>query len=209
MSADAEDGGLAERHPILDAVAEAFAGPRVDVKGVEAAVGALLDALGYDWRLDEHLALTPARVARWWREFLDADFEATAFGSMVDEMVVVSGIRVAGVCPHHLLPYPTDVALGYIPRGQVLGLSKLARIARWAFAGLFTQEDATSRAAAALELYAHSHDVAVQAIGEHLCMSIRGVRQPHARTTTTVVQGRFKDQERARAEFLAAIRPGA
>ena len=170
---------------------------------MERLIRQLLLAIGEDPDRDG-LVDTPARVARMWAEFLDHDpgkvetaFEH--FGS--DQMVVVSGMRVWSLCEHHMLPFWCDIACGYIPRNRVLGLSKFARLA-WSHARrLQVQERLTQNLADDLVRVTGSPDVAVVATGEHLCMTMRGVRTP-ALMTSSVVRGVFRDDAAARDEFL-------
>lgn len=162
----------------------------------------LLDALGEDPD-DPRVVDTPGRWARMWGEMLTPDLEriGTAFESPSDEMVVVSDIRVWSLCEHHLVPFWVDAAVGYIPRGKVLGLSKVARVARAAAARLQLQERLTGDIADAMQALTGSDDVAVTLRGEHLCMTMRGARQ-EAVTTTSAIRGRFREPS-ARAEFLS------
>src|SRR5260370_11903283 len=103
---------------------------KVDTKRIEAAVREILMAIGEDPTRDG-LKGTPARVARLWKEF--ADYRpgriGTLFGAQeIDQMVMISGIEAWSFCEHHLLPFRVRVAIGYIPCGKILGLSKFGRI---------------------------------------------------------------------------------
>ncbi|WTI18382.1 GTP cyclohydrolase I [Streptomyces sp. NBC_00820] len=152
----------------------------------------------------EGLLDTPARWARWWREFAEYDpgTVETAFTSAGSPGTVsVSGIEVWSLCEHHLLPFSCRVTIAYRPRGQVLGLSKFARIAHQHAHRLQVQERLTSDIADAVEKFTASPDVAVLCRGEHLCMAMRGIRTP-ATMTTVAWRGAFEDPA-ARAEFLA------
>lgn len=175
----------------------------VDRPKLMAACRMALEAIGEDPGR-EGLADTPRRWADWWAEFID--FEpgrlATTFESRsVDQMVLVSGIRVWSLCEHHLLPFWCDVAIGYIANGCVLGLSKFARIANRRAHALQLQERLVEEIADEVAALALAEDVAVLARGEHLCMSSRGVRCP-ALMTSSVMRGRFRGGP-ARSEFLA------
>ena len=148
---------------------------------------------------------TPARWARWWEEFidhqpngrLDASFEHVTS----NDLVVVGGIGIWSLCEHHLLPWEAIVTVGYLPEGQVLGLSKFARIAHQAAHRLQVQERLVAEVADQVEKLTGVPDVGVVACGRHLCMAMRGVRTP-AQVTTSVMRGRFHDQPELRAEFL-------
>ncbi|WP_445398140.1 GTP cyclohydrolase I [Streptomyces sp. LE64] len=163
----------------------------------------LLVAIGEDPER-EGLRDTPARYARWWREFTEYDpgtlntaFECTTSA----ETVSVSGIRLWSLCEHHLLPFSCEVTIGYHPRGRVLGLSKFARIAHQHAHRLQLQEQLTTDIADSVEKLTSSPDVAVVCHGEHLCMAMRGIRTP-ATMTTAVWRGSFAPAA-ARTEFLA------
>lgn len=167
---------------------------------VEFAVTELLHAIGEDPER-EGLAETPARVARWWAEFIDYDpgKTDTSFTSIqVDQMVAVSGVRVWSLCEHHLLPFWADLTIGYITTDTVIGLSKMARIAHAAAHGLNLQEKLVETVATDLEKIV-GPDVAVLATGEHLCMTMRGIRTP-ALMHTSILRGAFKRPE-VRHEF--------
>lgn len=164
----------------------------------------LLVALGEDPDR-EGLQETPRRWASMWREFVDyaPGKVDTVFESVqADQVVVVSGMRVWSFCEHHLLPFWCDVSIGYLPADHVLGLSKFARIAHHYAHRLQVQERLVSQIADDVVRLTGSPDVAVVARGEHLCMTMRGVRTP-ARMTSSVMYGVFRDSPSARAEFLA------
>lgn len=165
----------------------------------------LLVAIGEDPER-EGLRDTPARYARWWREFteyhpgtLDTVFESSSSA----EVVSVSGIDVWSLCEHHLLPFACEVTIGYLPQGQVLGLSKFARIAQQHAHRLQLQERLTGDIADSVEKLTGSADVAVLCRGEHLCMSMRGIRTP-ATMTTAAWRGAFVDAA-VRTDFLALL----
>lgn len=176
----------------------------VDTARVEALARELLDAIGEDPDRDG-LADTPARFARWWSEFIDYQPGTldTAFTvEQADEVVVVRGITVWSLCEHHLLPFRATVTVGYLPAGRVLGLSKLGRIAHAHAHRLQVQERMTADIADHVQKLADTADVAVIVHGEHLCMSMRGIRTT-AQMRTSVMRGVFRDKPEARAEFTA------
>lgn len=147
---------------------------------------------------------TPRRWANWWREFVQYDagktdtlFETTT----VDQMVAVSGMRVWSLCEHHLLPFYCDVTVGYIASTHVLGLSKFARIAHDVAHRLQIQEQLVQQIADAVQELARTEHVAVVATGEHLCMTMRGIKTP-AVMRSSVLRGAFRTDPAARAEFL-------
>lgn len=154
----------------------------------------LLYAIGEDPDR-EGLRDTPRRWASWWREFIEYDAGAldTHFAAVEQgQMVLVSGMRVWSLCEHHLLPFWCDVTIGYIPDGHVLGLSKFARIAHKHAHRLQVQERLVSGIADELEALAQTPHVAVLARGEHLCMTMRGIKTP-ALMTSTAQRGTFQE----------------
>jgi GTP cyclohydrolase I len=155
----------------------------------------------------EGLLDTPQRWADWWREFIEYDpgatetcFETTS----VDQMVCVSGMRVTSLCEHHLLPFWCDVAIGYIPREKVLGLSKFARIAHKFAHRLQLQERLGQQIADEVSRITGTPDVAVVLKGEHLCMTARGIRTPGV-MISSIMRGAFRSESEARLEFLRLI----
>lgn len=149
---------------------------------------------------------TPRRFASMWREFIEYDpgktetaFDCVTSGD-VDQMVVVAGMRVWSMCEHHLLPFWCDVSIGYIARGQVLGLSKFARIAHQFAHRLQLQEQLGAQIAAEVTRVTGSPDVGVILSGEHTCMTMRGIRTPGLMRSSTLC-GVFRSAA-VRAEFL-------
>ena len=189
----------------------ADSGPRrVDTVRVAELYRQLLIELGEDAGRDGLLG-TPGRVATWWSEFLDYDPGATAAvfeyePSGGNHLVVVGGITVWSLCEHHLLPMRLTVAIGYCPRGQVLGLSKFARIAHAHAHRLQLQERFTDGVAEDVITATGSGDVGVVAEGEHLCMSMRGVREQQARTTSTRLAGRLRIEPDLASQLLTLAR---
>jgi len=147
---------------------------------------------------------TPRRWANMWREFIayDPGKTETAFESVeVDQMVVVSGMRVWSMCEHHLLPFWADISIAYIAGEKVLGLSKFARIAHQFAHQLQIQERMVQQIADEVCRLTGSADVAVLARGQHLCMIMRGIKTDGL-MTTSVMRGLFRETD-ARAEFLS------
>jgi GTP cyclohydrolase I len=176
-----------------------------DSELVSAGIAALLDGCGED-RTREGLAETPARVARFYRQWMAGDpFTMTTFDAEgADEMIVQQGIPFAALCEHHLLPFLGTATVGYVPDGRIVGLSKLARAVRHCARGFQNQERITRSVADLLERELRPRGVAVLIRAEHLCMSIRGVRAPGSMTTTNDLRGVFRAEDGlARAEFLS------
>ena len=117
-------------------------------------------------------------------------------------MVVVGGMSVWSLCEHHLLPMNLDVAVGYVPDGEVVGLSKFGRIAQQSAARLQVQERFTRQVADEIIDVIGSDDVAVAVRGTHLCMSTRGVKMEAARTSTIQAGGRLRHDPVLSQQFL-------
>lgn len=179
----------------------------VDLARAEQAVGEFLEALGLDLH-QESLAATPARVARAYAELLAAPpFDLTTFANDegYDELVVTKDIPFHSVCEHHLLPFIGVAHVGYLPGARILGLSKLARVVEHFAHRLQVQERLTAQIAGWLTNHLAPNGVGVVIEAEHMCMSLRGVRATGARTLTSALHGRLRDDERRRAEFLALV----
>ncbi len=179
---------------------------KVDYDALEVVGAQLLVALGESLS-DPRVADTPQRFARMWRDFIEQDPGTLDTAFAVDQadgqMVAVSGMRVWSMCEHHLLPFWCDIAIAYIPQQKVLGLSKFARIAHHCASRLQLQERLVEDIAKLVHTLTGSDDVAVIARGEHLCMTMRGVKTP-ATMTSSVLNGRFKEGP-MRAEFLSLV----
>lgn len=168
----------------------------------------LLLAIGEDPARPD-LMDTPRRFASFWQEFIEYDpgrVDTTFEAVTTDQMVIVSGIRVWSVCEHHLLPFWCDVSIGYIATDRVLGLSKFARIAHGVAHRPQVQERVVHEIADEVSRITGAGDVAVLAAGEHLCMTMRGIKST-ATMTSSVMRGAFFDNAAARAEFLSLARP--
>ncbi len=176
----------------------------VDRTKLQAACRLILDAIGENAGRDGLLD-TPRRFADAWAEFIDYEpgrTETTFESAETDQMVVISGIRVWSLCEHHLLPFSSTVSIGYMATDKVLGLSKFGRIAHEAAHRLQLQERMSQQIADRVAELTGSPDVAVVCRGEHLCMSMRGIRTP-AIMVSSVARGLFRDVPSARAEFLS------
>jgi GTP cyclohydrolase I len=179
----------------------------IDLPKVEAAATDLLTALGYSLD-DESLKDTPRRIARMYEELLTAKpFASTTFPNdgAYDELVVVRDIPFHALCEHHLLPFTGVAHVGYIPGPRIVGLSKLARVVELYSKELQVQERMTAQVADWLEAALEPRGVGVVLEAEHLCMTVRGVRAPGSRTTTSAVRGLLRTDPRSRAEFLSLV----
>jgi len=186
--------------------------PEVDQPRIERAVHEILLAIGEDPERDG-LADTPARVARAYAEQFAGlrqrpeDVLTKVFDADHDEMVLVRDIELYSTCEHHLVPFFGVAHIGYIPneKGQITGLSKLARLVDIYARRPQVQERMTSQIADALVANLEPRGVIVVIEAEHLCMSMRGVRKPGARTVTSAVRGVFRTSARTRAEAMSLV----
>ena len=150
---------------------------------------------------------TPRRFARYWQEFIEyepGNTDKTFEAANADQLVVVSGVRVYSLCEHHLLPFYVDLSIGYLAQGQVLGLSKFARVAHDFAHRLQIQERMVQQIADEVSRLTGSESVAVHGTGVHLCMVMRGVRT-EGEMKTQVMQGEFRNNADLRKEFLANL----
>ena len=185
--------------------------PEFDLKRAEAAVRELLLAVGEDPER-EGLQDTPHRVARAYRELLagmrtqPADVLTRTFNLEHEEMVLVKDIELWSMCEHHLVPFTGVVHVGYIPntKGQITGLSKIARLVDVFARRLQVQERLTTEIAEALVEQLDPRGVIVVVEAEHLCMTMRGVRKPGSKTVTSAVRGSLH-KPATRAEAMGLI----
>jgi GTP cyclohydrolase I len=182
-----------------------------DEDGVRRAVHALLTAIGENPDRDG-LKETPERVARAYREIFSGlwqepeDVLTTTFDLGHDEMVLVKDIEVRSMCEHHLVPFAGVAHVGYIPshEGRITGLSKLGRLVDVYARRPQVQERMTTQIADALMRILEPRGAIVVVECEHLCMSMRGIRKPGARTVTSAVRGQLRDPT-TRAEAMSLI----
>jgi GTP cyclohydrolase I len=188
------------------ALVEAGEAPRrIDHGALQRAVADLLHALGADVGA-ESLRETPRRVAQAYAELLTAPpFRATTFPNEdgYDGLIVAQAIPFHSLCMHHLLPFKGVAHVGYLPGERIIGLSKLARVVEWFARDLQIQERLTVQIADWLQAELQPRGVGVLLEAEHMCMSLRGVQQPGARTVTSALRGAIRDDPVTRQEFLA------
>jgi GTP cyclohydrolase IA len=183
-----------------------------DLPRIERAIREVLLAVGEDPDRDG-LRETPARVARALREQFaglnlePADVLTTVFDADHEEMVLVRDIEMYSTCEHHLVPFFGRAHVGYIPneKGQITGLSKLARLVDVYARRPQVQERMTSQIADAMMETLEPRGVIVIIEAEHLCMSMRGVRKPGAKTVTSAVRGSFLNSETTRLEAMSLL----
>jgi GTP cyclohydrolase I len=181
--------------------------PEFDEKVHEAHVRALLRAIGEDPDR-EGLIETPRRMLKMLRELCHREpFSFTTFAAEgTSEMVVQTEIPMHSMCEHHCLPFMGTAAVGYIPNGKIVGLSKLARAVAYCSAGLQNQERITRAVADMLDDALKPVGVGVVIRATHTCMSLRGVKAHDSWTTTSCLRGVMLTEASARAEFLALVR---
>jgi GTP cyclohydrolase IA len=196
-------------------MAEGEGHPEFDLPRIERAVREILLAIGEDPDRDG-LRDTPARVARAYAEQFaglrqtPGEILTTVFDADHDEMVLVKDIEVYSCCEHHLTPFHGVAHVGYTPneKGQLTGLSKLARLVDLYARRPQLQERMTSQIADAVMRTLEPRGVIVVIEAEHLCMTMRGVRKPGARTVTSAVRGDFRESDKTRAEAMSLILRG-
>jgi GTP cyclohydrolase I len=183
--------------------------PRFLVATIEAeqAVKTLLGYLGEDPERNG-LADTPGRVVRALAEMTAGYAEDpgeildTTFDDSCDQMVLVRGVEFTSLCEHHILPFIGTATVGYIPDGQVVGLSKLARLVECYARRLQVQERMTEQIADAIDKHLGPLGVGVVVRARHLCMGCRGIRKPGAEMVTSALRGNLLALPAARAEFM-------
>ena len=199
----------------IEAAAELFGGAGVARPEIENAIRDLLSAVGEDPERDG-LTRTPERVARMYDELLagyrvdpEKMINDAIFDVDYDEMVLVRDIEFYSLCEHHMLPFIGKAHVAYLPKGKVIGLSKIPRIVDLFARRLQVQERLTRQISDLLDTTLHPHGVAVVVEGLHLCSMMRGVKKANARMVTSALSGTFSDNEVTRQEFMAHIARGS
>lgn len=175
----------------------------------EAAVTTLLRWIGED-PTREGLQETPARVVKAYEELFggykqepgDALGRTFSDVSGYDDMVLVRDVDFHSHCEHHMVPILGKAHVAYVPDGRVLGLSKIARLVDMYGRRLQTQESMTAQIATAITQILQPQGVAVMIAGEHLCMSMRGIRSKGSLTITTSFEGAFREDAELRDRFM-------
>ena len=182
----------------------------INQEKIAAGVRMIIEAIGDDPGR-EGLKDTARRVARMYGEFFQGLHEdprtylQVVFDEQHDEMVLVKDVPFHSMCEHHLLPFHGRVHAAYIPRGRVVGLSKIARVIEVFARRPQVQERMTSQIADLLidELDAHGVGVVVEA--SHTCMTMRGVKKPGSLMVTSAMRGSFKTDQATRGEFMSLV----
>lgn len=182
----------------------------VDSEKVQQAVKMLLEGIGED-PTREGLVETPARVARMWSELaggMDQDASkhlSRSFTCVSNDLVIERDITFYSMCEHHMLPFYGKATVGYIPRGRVAGLSKLARTVEVYARRLQLQEQLTAQIADALMEYLAPEGAIVMLEAEHMCMTMRGVQKPGTKTVTLARRGCFESDPALEERFFRML----
>jgi GTP cyclohydrolase I len=183
----------------------------IDRGRIEKAVREIIEAIGED-PLREGLIETPERVARFYAEVFQGvhrdpgDVVDAFFGDEhYEEIVMVREIPFYSMCEHHFVPFHGQAHVAYMPKGRVTGLSKLARLVEGYARRPQMQERLTAQVADCLQERLDPHGVLVVIEAEHLCMSMRGVKKPGAKTVTSAVRGLMQANPATRSEAMSLL----
>ncbi len=175
----------------------------------------IIEALGEDVNR-EGLRDTPRRAAKalkflthGYEQSLDEIVNNALFVSDSDEMIIVKDIELYSLCEHHLLPFIGKCHVAYLPKGKIIGLSKIARLVDLYARRLQVQEKLTKQIAETVYDITGASGVGVIIEAKHLCMMMRGVQKQNSVMATSVMLGSFRTDRRTRAEFLSLVQPRA
>lgn len=183
----------------------------IDVNVVERAVTSIIKAIGEDPDR-EGLTETPRRIAEMYTDLfhglhLDPKVElAVGFEEEHHEMVVLRDMSFYSMCEHHFMPFYGVAHIGYIPRGRVVGASKLGRVVEILAHRPQLQERLTSQIADNIVEALNPQGVAVVIRAEHLCMTMRGIKKPGSTIVTSATRGLFRQSSATRSEFLSLVK---
>lgn len=199
----------------LYALAHLLPDEEIDGPAIAQSVAQMLSAFGEN-PTREGLKRTPDRVARMYQELLEGYYQDpmalvndALFEDDYDAMIVVRDIEFYSLCEHHLLPFLGRAHVAYLPKGRVLGLSKIPRVVDMFARRLQVQERMTRQVAEFLNGVLQPLGVAVVIEGLHLCSAMRGVKKHDARMTTSTMLGAFRANLATREEFLNNISRGS
>ena len=181
--------------------------------GIKSLIENILHAIGEDPKR-EGLLKTPDRVEKSLK-FLTSGYEVdidqlvndALYSENYDEMVIVKNIDFYSLCEHHMLPFFGKCHVAYLPKGKIIGLSKVPRLVDAYGRRLQVQERLTTQIAHCIEDIVKPTGVGVVIEATHLCMSMRGVEKQNSYTTTSSMLGSFKKDPRTRGEFLSLLTP--
>ncbi len=182
----------------------------VNERKIEQAVLSIIEAIGED-PTREGMVGTPRRIAEMYAELfmgigVDPKEElAVGFEEGHHEMVIIKDIPFYSLCEHHLLPFYGMAHIGYIPKGRVVGASKLARVVEILAKRPQIQERLTTQIAETIVEALEPNGVAVVIQAEHMCMTLRGVKKPGSNIITSANRGLFRTNAATRAEFLSLV----
>ena len=182
----------------------------MDKKKIEKGIRLVLEAIGVDLTRKD-IAATPKRVAQMYEEILGGQFKDASQELDVileqkhDEIILLKNIPLYSLCEHHMLPFIGKAHVAYIPDRKITGLSKIARVVDILSKRLQVQERFTTEVADVIMKKLKPKGVMVVIEAEHLCYSMRGVKKPGTTTTTSVVRGVFRTNQKTRAEALSLI----
>lgn len=186
----------------------------VDESKIQQAVKLLLEGIGEDVNR-EGLVDTPDRIARMYTEIFSGKEESAEeilskrFQVDNSECVLEKDIVFYSMCEHHLMPFYGKAHIAYIPNGEVVGLSKLARTVECYARRLQLQEQLSAQVADAIMEHLNPKGVMVVMEAEHMCMTMRGVKKPGSKTVTVATRGVFESDPAARDMFFRMLQPGA
>ena len=183
----------------------------MNIEQIQSHYAAIIEGLGEDLQR-EGLIKTPERAAkaiaylcRGYDQDLKSVLNDAIFPSNNDDMIIVKDIELYSLCEHHLLPFIGRAHVAYLPRGKVIGLSKIARIVDMYARRLQIQENLTVQIADAISEVIQPAGVAVTIEAEHLCMKMRGVEKQNSTMKTSVMLGTFRESQATRMEYLQLI----
>lgn len=172
----------------------------------------IIEALGEDPDR-EGLKDTPSRAAKamafltqGYQQSIDEVVNNALFASEIDEMVLVKNIELYSLCEHHLLPFFGKCHVAYVPKGKIIGLSKIARLVDVFARRLQVQENLTKQVAETIQKVTNAKGVGVIIEAQHLCMMMRGAEKQNSVMTTSVMLGLLREDARSRQEFLSLCR---
>jgi GTP cyclohydrolase I len=183
-----------------------------ETKQMQEAIREIIKAIGEDPER-EGLQRTPKRVEESFKYLMNGysvDIEKLSneaiYEEEIEDMVVVKNIELYSMCEHHMLPFIGKCHVGYIPRGRVIGLSKIPRIVDAFARRLQVQERLTHQIATSLQEHLQPYGVGVVIEANHLCMMMRGVQKQNSEMVTNSMLGIFRKKSETRAEFLSSIK---
>src|SRR6201998_3031621 len=186
--------------------------PTVTSASFEDLMREIIVRLGED-PAREGLVRTPERVhkafdflTKGYREDPEVLLKGALFTVTYDEMVIVKDIEMFSLCEHHMLPFFGKVHVAYIPKGKVIGLSKIPRLVEIFARRLQVQERLTRQIADTIQEAINPQGVGVVIEARHLCMMMRGIEKQHSSTVTSAMVGCFRQKQETRTEFLSLIR---